>query len=184
MIKINLVPAEILAKARQKQQIMQASAVGIVALILIALASVMHYWTLTRLQKQYAYDQGQLKKLQVIVDQVEELEKTASAVRARLNVINDLLKGRPLYPRFMADFVRSVPAGVQVKTLTTSGGGSGGMPVKLSAMAQARTEQDIASWTRKLSDSGRFSAVELGAVTEGADGVYNFSLTSTYTPQL
>ena len=183
MIKINLVPAEILAKAAQRQQVMQATAVGIVAAVFIAIASAAHYWRLTRLEGQLAYDQGELKKLQVIVDQVEELEKTAQAVRARLNVINDLLKGRPLYPRFMADFVRSVPAGVQIKTLNTTGGGSAASPVKLTITAQARTEEDIALWTRKMAESGRFSSVELGPVTEATES-YSFTMTSTYTPQL
>jgi len=183
MIKINLVPAEILAKAKQKQQILQVSAVAVLGLIILAGVSLAHYWKLDRLERQYAYDQGELKKLQVVVDKVTALEKTKADLKSHLDVIDNLLKGRPMYPYFMSDFVRSVPAGVHIKDMSTSGGGSSASPVKVKVTAEARTEEDIASWTKKLADSGRFSGVELGAVTLGEKG-FSFSLTSTYTPSL
>jgi Tfp pilus assembly protein PilN len=186
MIKVNLVPVEILAKARQRQQMLQAAAVGVALLVLIAGMSFVHFFTLKRLESKLAYDEGELKKLEVIVKKVEELEKTAAAVRARLNVITDLLKGRPLYPYFMADFVRSVPPGVRVKTVTTTGGGSSATPLKLVIAAEARTDDDIAGWTRRLEDSGKFTLIELGTVTtiEADPKVYNFTLTTVYTPTL
>jgi Tfp pilus assembly protein PilN len=184
MIKINLVPAELLAKARQKQQLMQAAAGGVVVACFVALLSMAHYWSLARVDRQLAYDQAELKKLQTIVNQVEELEKTAAAVRSRLNVINDLLKGRALYPRFMADFVRSVPLGVHIKGLSTTGGGSNAAPVKLSVNGEARSPQDVADWSRKMSESGYFSNIELGSISAAATAGYTFSLTSIYTPHL
>lgn len=187
MIKVNLVPAEILAKAQQKQQTVQAIAAGVVVLVIVACVSAVHYTRLTKLQKILAVDQAELKRLEVIVAKVEELEKTAAAVKARLNVINDLLRGRPMYPYFMSDFVRSVPSGVRVRSLSTVGGGSNAGALKLSMSAEARSNQDIAEWVRRMETSGRFTGVELGAVSvtpNGLDRVLTFSLTSTYTPQL
>lgn len=183
MIKVNLVPAEILAKAEQKQQVLQATAAGVFALIVLALISFGHYYKLNKLEHQLQADNARLKQLQVIVDKVQELEKTAAAVRARLNVITDLLKGRPMYPYFMSDFARSVPSGIQIKTLSTTGGGSSASPLKLSMAAQARDNDDIAVWVKRMEGSGRFSAIELGPVNQAAGG-YDFKITSTYTPQL
>lgn len=183
MIRVNLVPADILAKAQQKQQVLQATAAGIVALIIVALISLGHYYKLNQLEHQLQADNGRLKQLQVIVQKVEELEKTRDAVKARLGVITDLLKGRPLYPYFMSDFARSVPSGIQIKTMTTSGGGSAAAPLKLTMTAQARDNEDIAMWVKRMQTSGRFSAIELGAVNQ-AGTVYDFKITSTYTPQL
>ena len=104
------------------------------------------------------------------------------------NVINDLLKGRHLYPYFMSDFVRSVPLGVKVKSLTTTGGGSSVGSLKLNMSAEARANADIAEWVKKMEDSGKFGGVELGPVSssgsEGADKIYSFTLTSVYTPSL
>lgn len=185
MIKVNLVPADILAKAQQKQQTLQAAVVGVAMLMLVALVSAGHYYRYNRLNRLMAKDNIELKKLEVIVAKVEELEKTAAAVRARLSVITDLLKGRPLYPYFMSDFVRSVPSGVRIKALTTSGGGSAGVALKLSMSAEARTNEDIAAWVRRMEDSGRFTSVELGAVTTGGvERLCSFTVTSIYTPQL
>jgi len=185
MIKVNLVPAEILAKAQQKQQLLQATAAGVLALVILALVSLGHYYKLNRLQRQLDGDNARLKQLQVIVAKVEELEKTAAAVRARLGVITDLLKGRPLYPYFMSDFARSVPTGIQVKTLGTTGGGSSAAPLKLTMTASARDNDEIAVWVKRMEASGRFSMIELGSVTQSGDNkAYDFKLTATYTPQL
>jgi Tfp pilus assembly protein PilN len=183
MIKINLVPAEILAKAKQRQLKVQATLVGIVLVGVLVLLSMVHVAKLERLKTKLAKDQDQLKKLEKIVAEVDELEKTVAAVRSRLNVITDLLKGRELYPAFMSDFVRSVPPGVMVRTLNSSGGGSAATPLKLTISASARSNNDIASWVHGLEDSGKFSDVELGDVTQSADG-YGFSLSSKYVPKL
>ncbi len=185
-IKVNLVPAEILAKAAQKQQIFQATVAGAFLAVMIVLISAAHYFTLARLERILAYNEGELKKLEVIVAKVEELERTAAAVRSRLGVITDLLKGRPLYPYFMSDFAKSVPVGVRVRNMTTAGGGSGASPLKLTIAAEAKTNEDILAWIRKMEDSGRFSGVELGAVNaqESGDRVYTFTIKTTYTPQL
>ena len=91
MIKVNLVPADILAKAQQKQQTLQAAVVGVAMLMLVALVSAGHYYRYNRLNRLMAKDNIELKKLEVIVAKVEELEKTAAAVRARLSVITDLV---------------------------------------------------------------------------------------------
>ncbi|MBI5630355.1 MAG: PilN domain-containing protein [Elusimicrobia bacterium] len=186
MIKINLVPAEILAKAQQKQQMIQAGVGAGFILLLVVGISVAHWFKLKRLERHAATQQAQLKKLEVVVAKVEELEKTAGAVRSRLSVITDLLKGRPLYPYFMSDFVRSVPMGVRVKSLSTSGGGSAAGPLKISLSADSRSNEDIAAWIKKLEQSGRFGQVEMGPVTavDGAERVYTFTLISVYTPQL
>ena len=184
MIKVNLVPSEILAKAEQKQRLLQASAAGVILLVFLVLISLTHLWRLSEVKHQLDADNGRLKQLQVIVAKVEELEKTAAAVRARLNVVTALLRGRPLYPYFMSDFVRSVPSGVQVTSLSTIGGGSAAAPLKLTISGQARSNEDIADWVKRMEASGRFSNVELGAVTGLSGGAFSFSLKSVYTPQL
>ena len=196
MIKVNLVPSDILAKAHQKQQVLQAAAAGVVALGLIALVSAGHFYTLQSLKSKLKVDQAKLKQLEAVVAQVEELERTAAAVRARLGVITDLLKGRTTYPYFMTDLARCVPQGVRVKSLTTAGGGSSAGPMKLTITAEALTNDSVADWLRRMEAfgdgkgpvgetrlPGKFSGVELGAVSAAA-GVYSFTVTAVYTPSL
>ncbi|OGR88267.1 MAG: hypothetical protein A3J74_01565 [Elusimicrobia bacterium RIFCSPHIGHO2_02_FULL_57_9] len=186
MIKINLVPSEILAKAQQRQQNIQAAAVAVFLAAVVILLSLGRWATLKNLESTLGENHARLKKLEIVVAKVEELERTAAAVRARLNVMNDLLKSRPVYPYFMSDFVRSVPLGVRITNLNTAGGGSTAGPLKLNMTAESRSNEDIASWVKNMEQSGKFSLIELGAVTtaEGAERSYSFTLTTVYTPTL
>jgi Tfp pilus assembly protein PilN len=181
MIKINLVPGEILAKARQRQLFFQAGIVGGMLAVVLVLISLLHWAGLYRLQNEYSYKESKLKELSVIVAKVEELEKASDAVRARLGVIESLLKGRAFYPLFMSEFARTVPAGVKVTTLSTTTQPNGEM--KLSIGATADTNDDVAAWMRTLEQNGRFATVELGPVSANGSQ-YNFTITTTYTLKL
>ncbi|MBI5241932.1 MAG: PilN domain-containing protein [Elusimicrobia bacterium] len=185
MIKINLVPQEILARAQQKQRAVQFGVAGAAVALIIVLVSLGFVARLHRLEKKLAADKAELKRLEAIVAKVKEMETMAAQLRARLQVIDDLDRGRRAYPYMMNDFVRSVPAGVRVKTLVTNGGG--GSPFKLNMSAEARSNEDIRSWMRKMDESGRFSGVELGTVNaqeSALEVLRSFSLTATHTPQL
>lgn len=182
MIKVNLVPAEILAKAAQRQLILQVSAVGAVLLVIVTCVSAGHVYGKYRLEQDLAYNESELKRLSKIVSQVEDLEKAAAAVRARLNVIEDLLRGRGFYPVFMSEFARSVPPGVRVTSLRTTS-----MPasaLKLDISATANTNEDIASWIRGLESNPHFAGVELGPVSSSGARTYTFTVTTTYTQKL
>jgi len=178
MIKVNLVPADILAKARQRQLVLQASLLGGVFGVLLICLSFAHWFGLSRLKQKLAEDELVLQRLSEIVKEVEELEKAAAAVRARLGVIEGLLKGRSFYPIFMSDFARTVPPGVKVAGMQTSSqGGANG--VKLTVNAVANTNEDIANFVKGMEKQGRFSTVELGAISANAQQ-FAFSLTAQY----
>lgn len=182
MIKVNLVPAEILAKARQRQLMLQAAAVGGLLALVLVLVSLGHWFGLLRLQNDFAYKEAKLKKLSAIVAQVEELEKAAAAVRARLGVIEDLLKGRSFYPIFMSEFARTVPAGVQVTQMNTTTVGNNGL--KLSISATATSNEAVAAWIRTLESDPRFSGVELGAVSATGLNSRAFTVMASYSIKL
>jgi len=181
MIKVNLVPAEILAKARQRQLVLQASVVGGVLAVVLVVISIVHWSGLYRLQNEYKYKDSRLHELSAIVAQVEELEKASDAVKARLGVIESLLKGRAFYPLFMSEFARTVPPGVKVVNLGTVMQGSG--TLKLTISAVANTSDDVASWMRTLEKNAHFAAVELGPIS-ATNKQYNFTITTMYTLKL
>ena len=185
MIKINLVPSDILAKAQQRQKAIQLGLAGAAAALLVLLVSLGFVARLHRLQGQLTADKAKLKLLETVVAKVKEEESLAAQLRARLKVIDDLDRGRRAYPYFMSDFVRSVPAGVRVRSLGTTGGG--GSQLKLNISAEARTNEDIRTWIRKMEESGRFTGIELGAVStqeSPSETLRSFTLTATHTPQL
>jgi len=182
MIKVNLVPAEILAKARQRQMLLQAGGVGGLLTLVLVLVSLGHWFGLLRLENDFSYKESKLKKLSAIVAQVEELEKAGMAVRARLGVIEDLLKGRSFYPIFMSEFARTVPSGVQVMSLNTTTVGNNGL--KLSLTAKADSNEDVAAWIKTLETNPHFAGVELGAVTVAGPNTRAFTVAATYTIKL
>jgi Tfp pilus assembly protein PilN len=182
MIKINLVPSAILAKARQRQLAVQSVLVGGLLAVVVFIVSIVHWFGLYRLQNDYNYKEAKLKKLSAIVAQVEELEKAASAVRARLGVIEGLLKGRAFYPIFLSAFARTVPAGIRVTSLNTSMQGNNA--VKLAISAVAGSNEDIAAWMRIFQADSHFTAPELGAISASGARQFSFTVTTTYTIKL
>ena len=178
MIKVNLVPAELLAKAKQRQLLLQGAVVGGLMALVLVVVSFGHWFGKRQLVVRLAYVESELQRLDRIVKQVEELEKAAAAVRARLGVIEDLLLGRAFYPVFMSEFARSVPGGIKVNAMNTGFTGAG--TIKMSITAVANSNEDIAAWVKTLEKNPKFAMVELGPVT--ASGLtYNFAMTGTYT---
>lgn len=178
MIKVNLVPSEILAKARQRQLLLQAAVLGGLMGLILFVVSLGHWYGKHTLEITLAVDEAELKRLDVVVKQVEELEKAAAAVRARLNVIEDLLLGRAYYPIFMSEFARSVPPGVRVNTMSTSSVSPG--TIRLSITAIANSNEEIAAWVKTMEKNLKFEKIELGAVSVSGTS-YTFALTSNYT---
>lgn len=178
MIRVNLVPAEILAKARQRQLLLQGAVLGSLLAMVLVVVSFGHWYGKHALVQKLGYVESELQRLDRIVKQVEELEKAAAAVRARLNVIEDLLLGRAFYPIFMSEFAKTVPGGVRVLSMQTAAQSPG--TIKLTISAVGNTNEDIAAWIKTLEKNAKFTMIELGAVS-GSGAAYNFALTALYT---
>jgi Tfp pilus assembly protein PilN len=112
MIKVNLVPQEILDKEIQRHRMMQVGVVAAIIGVMLIGVSFSHYRHKTAVIAQLEEENKTLKHFQDIVDKVNAFEAKAAAVRARLNVMNDLIKSRELYPIFMVDIIESFPDGV------------------------------------------------------------------------
>lgn len=185
MIRVNLIPADLLDRAKQKQQNIQMAIVAVCVLVVMALVSTLHIMNAKTVEAELTLAEADLKRLDAVVKQVEELERTAAAVKARLKVIEDLLTGRPLYPIFMSDFVRALPSGVYIKNMTTSTGSD--MSLKLSINAESQSSEGILEWIESMKESKKFNSIELGAVVasgEAGSRKYLFSIVTTYVPSL
>ncbi|HVE14373.1 MAG TPA: PilN domain-containing protein [Elusimicrobiota bacterium] len=181
MIKINLIPQEILDRELQRRRTIQFGVAGAAFMVVLALVSLVHYTQAVAREHQLAKEKKDLESLRTIVAQVEQLDQAASAVRSRLGVIQDLLVGRPLYPYFMEDMVATFPPGVWISSLNTSPDGSG---LKVSMAAKAMTQDDVSAWLRTLDSSTKFKEAVMGAISVDATGVASFSMTMKYTPEL
>ena len=189
MIKINLVPREILDQEVQKQRTIQAAVAMGLIIAVVAGVSAIQIRKAAALQAKSVELQKEFDRLQAIAAEADELEKQAKAVRAKLDVITSLLKGRGLYPIFMMDFSRTMPGAVWITSLTTSIKDRNALSV--SVAASASSSEAISDWIRNFIQSGRFTEPVLSAIaiSGGGDGaaakMHLFSITTNYTnPQL
>lgn len=183
MIKINLVPAEVLLAEAKRRRVMQAGAVGVL-LLLVFIAVSLGYWNKERrLDAQLRANEVELQKLKVIVEQVNELQHTAENVRHRLETVRNLLTGRFVYTVFMEDWIRAMPQGVWLLSMSTGASGNG---LSVSVNANARSQESVSEWLRALEGSGgKFTGPDIGPISligaGGPDAAYGFSLRVGYT---
>lgn len=179
MIRVNLVPQEILDKELQKQRLAQVSvAAGFIGLLFLGV-SAMHYYKSVTLATRLAEAESEFVKLEAIVKQVEELEAKARAVKARLDVIQDLLRSRPFNPVFMTRLQQAVGEGVWLATLSASGT-TAEMAVAMGC--KAVNANAATRWLRQLENDPYFKEPVMGGLAIALDGQVSFSMTAKYKP--
>lgn len=207
MIKINLIPPEVLAEQAKKLRILQATLAAGCFALLIAMVSLWRWDTQHNLVSERDQLKAELNKVNEKVKQVEAFEAILAQVQSHLDVINNLLKGRLVNPYFMEDFARALTGGVWVTSINSTQDGNA---LKLQIDAKALDKNEIADWMRSLESYGntvnsaetipapvparpgakeppkppnRFSNIELGSIqqtNEGGTLVYTFSLSCSY----
>lgn len=182
MIKINLLPREIYIEDAKRQ--LRSVGVSLVGGVVILMLGV-YAWKLNVKRKAEAENDrlnGELRKYQAIVDQVKELETARNLLAARRDVIQKLLIGRLIYPRFFEDFMKLLPSEVWVNSVNTSLDPAGVMAVNVSA--QSLSNFAIADWLTNLQSSPICSDVRLGTITtqeqEGRGSILTFSISFRY----
>lgn len=191
MIKINLVPPEILGRERQRQRTLQG---GVVAGFVVAVILGVTLWhirqqirsenELVSVQKEYQ------EKWADIGAKLDKRKADVEALRTRLGVITDLLKGRALYPHFMADIGRAMPNDAWVTAITTTRD-PGKNQLKVTLAATTASAPSIPRWLRNLAEPGAFGSfgeptITPINVTDDPDSngkQYAFTLTMSYTPK-
>lgn len=155
---------------------------GVVIVCLLSLLG----WRKTveiRLQKRLDVAQADLKKYQAIVDEVNQLEQTRSQLQARRDVIQTLLRGRLLYPRFFEDFMALLPFEIWIKNINTIPEAEG---IKVTLTAESTSNFAIADWITNLQNSPLCKGVEMGTITtqepseEGRMPTYSFTVNFQY----
>lgn len=179
MIKVNLVPQEILDKELQKQRLAQVSvAAGCLALI-FACVSFSHYYKEVKLEARRVETEAEFKRLEAIVKQVEELEAKARAVKGRLDVIRDLLTARSFYPQFMGRLLEIIGDGIWIDSLSVAGGGA---ELAVSLQCQAVSSDAATKWLRSLQGAAHFKEPSMGALKIEQDGTVKFPMSLKYKP--
>lgn len=178
MIKVNLVPQEILDKELQRQRLVQVGFVaGVFGLLFLGISGA-HLYRGVSLARSLAESEEKYKKLEAVVQQVEALEAQARAVKARLDVMNELDRARPFYPRFMTELLKMLPSGVWLTTLDAKAGGADQLTLNMGA--QSASVDSVTAWLRVLNSTGAFTAPALGPLKFGSAGEITFTMGAVY----
>jgi Tfp pilus assembly protein PilN len=184
LIRINLLPTNVRAAQAQRQIAAALVALGAVAVLAMVGWLGWKRVDLRAKERDLAQARAELSKYQALVNEVSALETKRNELRARRDIIQQLLKGRLLYPKFFEDFMGLLPPEVWVTSLTTTPEAQPGM-LKVSVNAQSTSNYAIADWMTNLMGSPLCTQVELGAVSsadaeEGRPPVLTFTLTFRY----
>lgn len=183
MIRINLLPPEIhVAEVRRQFALLGGILGGIIVFSMVVFLGT-RIAKASKLQKDLAQANDELRKYQAIVDQVSALEQTRNQLKARRDVIHQLLKGRLLYPKFFEDFMALLPNEIWVTSLNTIPADGGTININLNA--QATSNYAIADWLSNLQKSPYCSAVDLGTISaqdteDGRAPILTFSIKFKY----
>ena len=174
MIKINLLPVE--DTRGQQAAFLQIALMGILILLSLLLTYMVynHYENnISTLEVRLQQTQAELKRLDKIIGQVSEYETRLKELRQKLDVIENLKKGKSGPVRLMDDLTTRIPTKVWVSEYKESN-------KQLSLKGLASTDEDVALFLGDLERSPYFENVKLDSTTVDSDGKYkSFNLTCT-----
>jgi Tfp pilus assembly protein PilN len=182
MIKINLIPPEALEKEKKKKFIILGILGGSVFVALAIIFLLLRLAALRIVTARQIYLEAESKRYQVIVDEVNRLKSFSATLESKKNIIESLMKGRLLYPRFMEFFMTLLPPEIWITNMDTTSN-SGGLNLTISCISYSNFA--IADFVASLEASKRFTSIELGAISTAETGdkgieTYTFQLTCGY----
>ncbi len=180
MIKINLIPKEVEAKAAKKKKGVLIAGAAIVFIAVVFGLYMARAAELRSLKNRTAQVDRELRTLRPVVDKVRQIENQKNGLNRKITVIKDLMQVRLVAPVFMEDMAVVLPEGVWLNSISTS---SGEESLSLTLGIMARDNYAAADLLNALELSENFSEVQftgLSSTTYGDEEVRTFSLRCRY----
>jgi len=169
MIRINLLPVR--AKKKRNTSIYQIVAMGAVLMVSLVGALTVHAVYANRVEERevkIAENEQEIKRLQKIIGEVNELEKQSKRLKDQLAVIDKLEKGKRGPVRVLDEMSASIPKRVWITSFREAGG-------VLSITGSAMDNADISEFMRAMQKSPYFADITLKFSSAGIrDGVTVF----------
>lgn len=122
MAHINLLPwREELRKQKQQQFAVIAGGTAILAALLVLLAHIQMQGMIDSQNQRNKFLETEISKLDKKIARIRDLEKTKTALLARMDVIQQLQRSRPQSVHLMDELVRTLPDGVYLRQITQKG---------------------------------------------------------------
>ncbi|MBM4280788.1 MAG: hypothetical protein FJ137_08520 [Deltaproteobacteria bacterium] len=173
MIRINLLPVR--AKKKRNTSIYQIVAIAAVLMVASVSSFTMHSVYAAKVEERetkIADNEAEIKRLQKIIGEVNELDKQKTRLLNQLAVIDKLEKGKRGPVRVLDDLSTAIPKRVWVTSFREAGGA-------LSITGSAMDNSDISEFMRALQRTPYFTDITLKfSSADQRDGVtmYNFEI--------
>ena len=158
MTRINLLPWR--EAQRQQQQRNFISMIALAAVLAGIGVFIVHLYVSQMISHQEArndYLRDEIVKLNKIEREINEMRKSEERLRARLEVIQRLQRGRPDMVKAFDALVRRLPEDIYLASLSASG-------QRVVLKGTARTNNVVSDFMRELEQSRLFGEPRLGIV--------------------
>jgi type IV pilus assembly protein PilN len=163
MAHINLLPwREELRKQKQQQFAVVTAGSAVVAALLVFLAHMQMDGLIGNQNQRNQFLNNEIAALDRKIATISELEKTKSALLARMDIIQQLQHSRPQSVHLMDQLVLTLPDGVYLNRISQEGSG-----LTLSGVAQSNAR--VSAYMRNIDSSEWMTAPKLDVI-ETKDG--------------
>ncbi|MGD2073306.1 MAG: PilN domain-containing protein [Gammaproteobacteria bacterium] len=122
MAHINLLPwREELRKQKQQQFAVVSAGTGILAALLVLLVHMRVEGMIEQQNARNSFLQSEIAELDKRIKKIKDLEKTKSALLARMDIIQQLQHSRPQSVHLMDELVFTLPDGVYLEKILQKG---------------------------------------------------------------
>lgn len=178
MIRINLLP---IRQTQKRQTVQQQLLIG--GMLLVVTIAACLVWSATassrveERRQQIAQKRAELKQLDKIIGEVNEFTTKKKELEEKLDIIEQLRKGKTGPVRALDDLATEIPNRVWLTKVSESGGA-------VTIEGKAIDHEDVSAFMKSLQKSKYFSGIVLGYSKAGTAGkgnvtLYEFKITCT-----
>ncbi len=158
MAHINLLPwREELRKEKQQQFAVVAAGSAVLGGLLILLVHMQMEGLIDKQNNRNSFLQAEITELDEKIARIKTLEKTKSALLARMDIIQQLQRSRPQSVHLMDELVFTLPDGVHLQKISQKG-------TTLTVNGVAQSNARVSAYMRNIDDSGWMGQPKLDVI--------------------
>ncbi len=189
MININLLPKEVAEQQKFKEITTLVLGVSILISSILIAIYLSKRVVLVNLNNQLYRIERELKKMEPIVKEVEQLKATKANLETKKNLVERLLTTGLVYPKLMVDLLKVLPEDVWFSNMSTTvirdqntpDKKFSGISVRLTCSCYDKIS--IADFLSNLENSDKFQNVKLGPINvtqQDKYEIHNFTMEFVY----
>lgn len=117
MIKINLLPVEIINKRRKRDFIIFVGICGVVAFLISYILYLSLYQTIQPLEQRLLDLKKEVARNQSVLQEIEKIKKDNEKLKARFYAFKQVVVRQSLYPRILYEIYRSLPRTIWLRQI-------------------------------------------------------------------